>query len=377
MIASQTLVGELDDAIRSGASNKRVETLRRITDLFLSNADHVTEPQVEVFGAVMGRLIDHIENKALIELGQRLAPERNAPIDVIRQLAQNDEIAVAGPVLSHSTRLTSSDLLEIAKSKPQAHLLAISNRNDLQEDVTDVLVERGNDQVARSVASNECARFSATGFAKLVQRAETTDGLAELVAIRSEISAQQLRELALKATDAVRQRLLGVASPEAHAKIEKVLTDIASEINRSGSEQRDYAIAQDLIRPLVNDKASLKAKIAEFAGADKFEETVAALAALSRLKIDVVEQSLMNSDEGGTFVLCRAIALEWPTVIAILSLTERPRLAAPPRELAGRYAKLNIATAERILRFWQIRSNVKGAADQRQPHPGWGQWSLQ
>src|ERR1700716_3801773 len=121
MSVQPSLIGELEDAINSGSSEKRVETLRRVTDLFLNDADRLNEAQVGLFDDVLCHLIKRIENKALAELRGHLAPIDNSPIEVIRRLARNDEIAVAGPVLIQSARLTSDDLIEIAESKSQRH----------------------------------------------------------------------------------------------------------------------------------------------------------------------------------------------------------------------------------------------------------------
>ena len=81
-------IAELDDAIKSGSKDKRVETLRRITDLFVAGADRFNDNQIEVFDNVLGRLIERIEARALVELGQRLAPINNAPLEVVRRLAR-------------------------------------------------------------------------------------------------------------------------------------------------------------------------------------------------------------------------------------------------------------------------------------------------
>ena len=87
-------------------------------------------------------------------------------------LASDDDITVAGPVLKLAPRLTEADLVDLAKTKSQAHLQAISARKVLGEAVTDVLVRRGDREVARSVADNRGARISETGFFRLVERAE-------------------------------------------------------------------------------------------------------------------------------------------------------------------------------------------------------------
>src|SRR5262249_59201929 len=95
----------------------------------------------------------------------------NAPERVVRRLAHNDAIGVAGPVRSQSPRLGEADLVDIAASKSQAHLLAIARRGALGESVTEVLVRRGNPYVKRSVAANPAASFSPAAYGELVASA--------------------------------------------------------------------------------------------------------------------------------------------------------------------------------------------------------------
>ena len=158
-------------------------------------------------------LIEEIESKARAELSHCLAPISNAPIKVLRMLANDDDIAVAGPVLKLAPRLAEADLVDLAKTKSQAHLQAISARKVLGEAVTDVLVRRGDREVARSVADNRGARISETGFSRLVERAEKDGVLAEKVGLRPDIPPQLFRELLTGATAVVHQRLFASATP--------------------------------------------------------------------------------------------------------------------------------------------------------------------
>ncbi|MGH6741103.1 MAG: DUF2336 domain-containing protein, partial [Bradyrhizobium sp.] len=114
MTVSAPLISELDDVVRSSTPEQRAQTLERITTLFLSGASQFTEEHVRLFDDVLGRLVDEIESKARAELSHRLAPVSNAPAQVVRRLAKDDDIAVAGPVLQHSGRLAEADLLDIA-----------------------------------------------------------------------------------------------------------------------------------------------------------------------------------------------------------------------------------------------------------------------
>jgi len=48
--ASQSIIAELEDAVRDGTSAKRVQTLRRVTDLFLNDGD-----RLKAIGSSYGR----------------------------------------------------------------------------------------------------------------------------------------------------------------------------------------------------------------------------------------------------------------------------------------------------------------------------------
>ena len=128
MGATRSLIPELEEVVQRGSREKRAETLTRITALFLDGASRYNDAHVDLFDEVFGLLIDEIEAKARAELSNRLAPVANAPVKVLRKLANDDDIAVAGPVLKLAPRLAEADLLDVARTKGQAHLHAISAR---------------------------------------------------------------------------------------------------------------------------------------------------------------------------------------------------------------------------------------------------------
>src|ERR1019366_5227013 len=116
---------------------------------------------------VIGRLIEKTAHPALIKLSANLAAVGKAPVNVVVSLASEDDIAVSGPVLENSSALSDQALVEIAGKKSQKHLAAIAGRSQICESVTDILVDRGNSEVARKVTANHGSRFSELGFVKL------------------------------------------------------------------------------------------------------------------------------------------------------------------------------------------------------------------
>jgi uncharacterized protein (DUF2336 family) len=356
MGATLSLISELEEAVQSGSHDRRVDTLQRITALFLAGVHSYNDDHIALFDEVFGLLIAEIEIKARAELSTRLAPISNAPANVLRTLARDDDISVAGPVLKHAPRLQEADLLDVASTKGQAHLHAISGRPALGEAVTDVLVQRGDRDVARRVADNRSARISERSFHRLVERAEEDGILAEKVGLRPDIPAPLFRELLSKATAVVHKRLIASASPELRATICEILVRVSKEVGaRVGP--RDYRAAQRVILGLDSTNQLDEAALVSFCNDGKYEESVVALAALSRVPIKIVDRLMAGDRPDPVLILCKAAALSWPAVRAVI--LARPEgsggtSAQGLEEAFANYERLSASTAQRVVRFWQV-----------------------
>jgi uncharacterized protein (DUF2336 family) len=361
-LAAAALVTDLEEAVRSGTSERRVEMLRRMTDLFLSDADRLNQQQVKVFDDVLVRLMERIEARTLAHLSDQFAEINSAPREVVRQLAFHSEIEVAGPVLAKSTRLSESDLITIASNAEQGHLLAISSRRTLNEALTDALIKRGDNVVSNVLARNNGARFSDTGYATLVESAGRDDSLAEGLGLRQDIPPSLLRELLAKATAAVRDRLLKLAPPELRETIEAVVQGIVGEVKVA--KPVDYTQAQNAVLALnragnLNDSA-----VNRFALDYNYKNVIAALALLSSTPIDSIEPVVNNPRPDGLIVACKASRLSWPTTIMIIR--NRKNCAPVSRDELdqGRcvFDELSLSAAQRTMRFWSARGTAKKPA---------------
>ena len=324
--------------------------------------------QIELFDGVLERLIKTIEIRAiadisarvaLAEMSSQLAPVAHAPPAVIRRLARNDEISIAGPVLAESARLSDQDLVDIAKTKGEPHLLAISGRWWLKEVVTDALFIRCYPSVSRRIIRNPGARISAAGFAIAIAQAESDPELAVETGIRVDLPSELRRELLSRATEAVRSRLLSRAPPHLFEEIRNAISAVSAGVNREMSRARDFAAAKRLVAQL-SDKGELnEAALLGFAKRRKYEETVAALAELSQSTIEVVRPLMQSLRDDGVLVPCKAAGIGWETVHAVLESRFATGSMAP-RDLAiakDQFAKLTTENANRLLRFWQVKSS--------------------
>ena len=357
MSVPASLLPELEDVVQHGSAEKRAETLRRITTLFLDGAPGFHAEHIALFDDVIGCLIEEIEAKALAELARRIAPVANAPVGVISRLAKNDDIAVAGPVLKQG-RLPDRDLMYIAENKSQAHLLAMSARQRISEALTDILVARGDREVARSIANNRHAQLSDNAFTTLVKRAEEDNVLAEKVGMRTDIPPRLFRQLLMHASEVVQKRLLSKAKPETQTEIRRVLAQVTDEVAAKAAP-RNYAAALAAVRALHSQHRLKESDIAEFAKSGKYEETIAALAILCAVPAEVVDR-LMNGDRADpVLILARASGFGWSTVRTILNA--RPGAKPSPHALdvaRDNFERLTVTTAQRVVRFWQVRQGI-------------------
>ncbi len=360
MGAEFSLVGEIDSALAHGSPGRRAEMLRHVTDLFIDEADELSDQQVELFDDVIMRLAAEIEQSARTLLAIRLAPIRNAPPRTIRNLAFDDVVNVAAPVLSQSERLDDADLVENARTKGQGHMLAISRRSHLSEIVTDVLVERGDRQVLISTVQNRAARFSNSGFSKLVERSEADDELAIRVGERDGIPIDLFRKLIKKASQSVRAKL-EAAQPELSQQISEAVAEVSDRIELDAiARASDYSATPMSIEGDRGSGQLQEDDLMKLALTGAVSEVIAALAGMGDVPILFVEKTIRQGQTESLLLLARAIGLSWHTVKAILRLGTRKRSLSEIEiaQLLASYERLKPKTAQEILRFYRNREKL-------------------
>lgn len=346
------LIDQLEETLMHGAVARRVELLRNITDLFFAGGVDYSEDQLALFDDVLATLTQNIEVSARALLANRLAAHPAAPPRIIHALAFDDMIEVAEPVLTQSPRLDDNALIENARTKSQAHLLAISKRNQLSGAVTDILVDRGNAEVVASTAGNRGADFSDAGYAKLVERAESSDELAQRVGARTGLPRHHLLKLLAKASDAVRAKLQA-AHPDTRDAIDGAVRKVAANAQkRTAAADTDVAAARLHVGKLHEAGQLDENRVAQFARDGRFNETNAAIACLSNMPFVMVESMMIESRSEGVMVLAKVLNFGWPTVKAILGMRGA---TADEAFTKVNYQRLKSSTAQQVLRFHKMQ----------------------
>jgi uncharacterized protein (DUF2336 family) len=362
MSGSNALLHDLERAVSGGSAQTRLAALSYMTDLLITG--RYADEEIWTFGEIIGLLAAEIETSARAQLACRLAPCRRAPANIIDKLAADDSIDVAGPVLRQAEQLSPRTLLETARTKSQAHLLAISQRSLLQEEVTDVLVARGDQTVVRSLVKNNGARFSDSGFWKLVERSENDIILALDVGARKDIPRRCFQKLIAKASDEVKARLVAL-NPESAAEVREVVTDVTGDIHaRLGPASRSYFAAKRTVDAMHRGGGLTERAVCEFARSNKFEEVIVALSLLCDLPVDVAERALLDDYGEMVLVLAKAANLSWETTRFLLLLGHKGNMSAHDLDQALKnFSVLSVATARQVMNFYkQRREGVESPA---------------
>jgi uncharacterized protein (DUF2336 family) len=357
MTAATLLIPGLDEIVRHGNPERRAEAARRIAELFFQDAATLRSNHVDLFDGLLIDLVPYAELAARAELAERMSLLANAPRELVGQLARENEITIAGPLLRRSPVLDEAALIEIARVKGQGHLLAMSERAALSSDLTDVLVHRGDRDVVRRTAGNSGAHFSEGGYSTLIKRAGRDGVLTLKLGQRDDLSADLLKELLAGSIDVIRRRLFEVVKPARQAVIKQAMTEISG-VPEQVESRRDFMPAQRSVLALHRDGYLNEGALLGFAKSHRYEESVAALSAMSGVKIATLDRLISGDRHDPILIVGKTIGLEWVTVRALLLLRLGPhRVPAPADIEAARvnFARLMPSTAERVVQFWKSR----------------------
>ena len=357
-----SFVSEVEQAIATHETTKRMAVLRQITSLFIDHAPLLTDDHVAVYDEVIVRLAREIEFQARVELADRMADVANAPLQTISELALDEDIAIAGPVLRRSTRISEDDLVKVAETRGQLHLRAVAARETIGERVTDILVDRGDTDVHHIVAGNVGARLSQDGYRKLAetaahdgtllalmrQRGENETTLNAIIEAASERAAQRLAESGI--TERGTAGLTGILENQAERLVARDnALDLVSAIENAMPQ------AQSLLEANALDEEHLINLLQR----GQIPDALAALALMSGAQASIVARAFDAPQFDPLLFLIRSVRLNWPCFKAFLVAKSDRELPEPLlRSAFSSFDELTVPTAQRVIRFVCARAKI-------------------
>jgi uncharacterized protein (DUF2336 family) len=338
------------------SSRRRRELLRRVTDIFLAEAPGRSAQEVTAFDGVFCSLADEVAADVRAELAARFADASSAPDALAARLAR-DCIEVALPILSNANLLSEEVLLDVARTRGQDHLRAVSARPGLSEAVSDVIVERGDDETLGVLVRNDAAALSRRASETVVERAQTSRELQQAVVNRASLPLDLLNEMYLVVESSLRERIRArnaAADPDAlEAALKLARARLAARAQPKAPDLGDAEaeVARMAERGRLNPPALLA-----YLRSGQRGHFCAGLGHMAEVDAETVCTVVERSDFDAMAIVCKAADLDKSMFLTFAVLTYGGRDAMNRAAAYGKlYLELPRETAQRTLRFWRIR----------------------
>lgn len=337
-----------------------------MVDLFLSEGGRLSDRERALMSGIIGKLLHEMEMRLRRHLAQRLSALEAGPHELIVALA-NDEIEVAAPLLGESKVLRDEDLIEIVRHRSREHQLAVAVRSPLSADVSQALIDQGEENVIERLLKNPDANLSRRALEYLVAEAQRVGRFQEPVLSRPELPPALAHRLFWYVSAALRTHILEHYTVDA-----AVLDDFVQDSTRAVLAEPQNPTAD-------RQAAALVDRLAETEGLDerfllgalrggRVAAFIAALAKLTRLDPVVVRRILHDPDPQGLAVVLKAQGMSRAgfASIFLLSRQSNERVVRPDviNKVTAFYDRLQADRAKAALAYWRAdRDYLNASAD--------------
>ncbi|MBL6958160.1 MAG: DUF2336 domain-containing protein [Rhodospirillales bacterium] len=319
--ADLLLVGDSDQNVRSSLAEKIALLAPGLSP------DEQDKLQRMTYEALEALARDQVVRVRQI-LSETLKDFTDVSPEVIRRLARDAEIVVSGPVLEYSPVLTDEDLLEIIREDTvTGKLNAIATRANLQEPVSDAIVDTDDKEAITLLLANESAQIREETLDFLVDKAPDVEQWHEPLVQRPGLPAKAATRLAKFVADNLIE-YLSERQDFDQATIATVRQEVARRLEENGDGGEDESDTDKLLKKLqqLHSSDALDEKtIAEALEAGKHPWVKAALSVRSGLPLNIVEKITSTQSSKGT------VAMVWKAGLSMdFGVTVQQRLVHIP-----------------------------------------------
>jgi len=350
------MIESIVELAKAKSPEKRRAIMEHVSELFVEGADFYKDDELALFNTVLEGLLETIS----LSDKQALAAKLSRIDQVSRSLAlalASDHESVAAGILQSSAVLTSEDLLKVAKTNGQGHLLALSKREHVEPRLTDILLERGEKPVHRSLAQNPGAEFSKWGKRMLVKLADTDETLRETLCARQDLDDTHKDLLFAQMSDeaARKLRMLLDANSGIVDDLFKTAGDILTSQQMKKHSRRIEAKAY--LKEIRSGHRTLGKVIARLSISNALIDIIYILSELAGIERKYVANAMARKQSDALAIVCKAVGVD-DVGYAALSRARCTYMRLP--ETAGEkwlseFRVLKDADARRALGFIKLR----------------------
>ncbi|MEE9139168.1 MAG: DUF2336 domain-containing protein [Alphaproteobacteria bacterium] len=239
-------------------------------------------------------------------LAETLKDVADAPPEIVKELARDVEIAVAGPLLRYSPVLTDEDLLEIIKScTVRGPLIAISGRAGVAARVSDAIVAADDIEAVTSLLANPSAQIREETLDRIIDRAPDVEAWHEPLVGRPQLSGRAVAGITRFVADSLLEALEKRRGLDAET-LQSVKTEMRRRLREgpvTSAQQKEEPAMVRAHRLKTQGRLGEKAMARALAAGDR-AFVRAALAILTNEPLALVNKVLESKSAKGVTALC-------------------------------------------------------------------------
>lgn len=316
----QLTAEDVQNLLREPSPDARVDLATKVARQF--DAVDLSESEREIAEEIFRIMVQDAEVRVREALSLNLKDNSMLPRDVALSLARDAE-SVSLPLLQFSEVLTSADLVEIIRVQKNPDVLkAVAKRRIVESHVAEELVEKGDVNVAATLAANAGADLSEKSMLKIVERFGDNEVVHAPLAMRAYLPVIVTERLVNRVSEALKEHILHrhELPPDLAADLvmqtrERAVISLSSESSEDDVER--------LVRQMADHKRltpSIIVRAICMGDLVFFEYSVAA-----RARLPVVNVRRLIHDSGalglkGIFQKCRMPENMYPAVRAAIDV---------------------------------------------------------
>ena len=336
----------------------RMVLAETISDLFLQRGCTLTERERTLMFSILRHMIHDAEMSVRRIVSVPLAELDDAPRDLVQRLA-NDEIEVAYPILTKSTVLHDTDLIEVIQQRTLEYQMAIAIRQSVSEAISGALVQTGNESVISTLLENPNAKISDATMEYLVDEAKRINTLQEPILRRHDLDPKLAKRMFLWVSAALRQYILdnsGLSQTDIDDLLEKVtLEEVAAVTSPDRPKAKSENLAAELdtcgkVTPDLLVRSLSEGEVGLF---------MAMFRRFTGLRELLVTRLVFEAGGEGLAIACKAVGIDKENFSSIFALSRKARpgsdttLKRDSRKVLDFYDRISEDAAKQVVRRWQ------------------------
>jgi uncharacterized protein (DUF2336 family) len=345
---------------REHSEVSRIELAGMLADIFLNNSQSLTLREEEMVNELIDQLMFNSTPAVRSRLVQKFVDVTRMPRRIASNLAHDNSIDVARPILVASPTIADEDLIHVVENRGVDHALAIASRARISEAVADALVTTGDVRVMQLVAENLGAHLSRQAVDVVSDAARYSTELREPILRRPEMNAEAAMKIYWWVEQDLRRYTLKRFGMTTGQIDQALASTIAGFLDDHALEKTNDEVMDQVATWMEKHDAVNVHTLPQVLRMGHFRLFNMLLSRLAKLSLTLVDTIVSETGGRGLASICRALGVDKAGFVSLFLLARGGRpgdQAVHPRELSHALAtfdRMTPAIAKDLLHSWNV-----------------------